>query len=78
MNRLDNDTAGYLYFAKDKKIFDAYKTQQDAHQIYKLYLCDVQGQVDVERTVAKHPELAMQKLEARTQASEIDVVNCAL
>ncbi len=67
LNRLDNDTAGYLYFAKDKKIFDAYKTQQDAHQIYKLYLCDVQGQVDVERTVGKHPELLISNNDEMTE-----------
>jgi 23S rRNA-/tRNA-specific pseudouridylate synthase len=75
LNRLDNDTAGYLYFAKDKKVFERYKMQQDNHEIYKVYLCDVQGRVDVSRTVEKHPELALHeqgtgKSDQRVSASD--------
>jgi 23S rRNA-/tRNA-specific pseudouridylate synthase len=54
---LDNDTAGFLYFAKTKIIKEEYKKMQDAHQITKVYIANLQGRVDVERTAEKHNEL---------------------
>jgi 23S rRNA-/tRNA-specific pseudouridylate synthase len=57
LNRLDNDTAGFLYFAKTKSIKEEYKKLQDEQQITKVYIANVEGRVDVERTVEKHEEL---------------------
>lgn len=42
LNRLDNDTAGLLYFAKTKKAAEWYYEKQDQGEVAKRYLCDVQ------------------------------------
>ena len=57
LNRLDNDTAGFLYFAKTKNIKKEYKKLQDEQMINKLYIANLEGRVDVERTAEKHEEL---------------------
>ena len=41
LNRLDNDTAGFLYFAKDLLIFDQYRQLQAQNQIEKHYIAQV-------------------------------------
>lgn len=43
LNRLDNDTAGLLYFAKTPVIADAYRAQQESALTTKRYICDMQG-----------------------------------
>lgn len=53
VNRLDNDTAWILYFAKTKKTYNEYARQQEEKQLYKLYICEVSGKVDCERTAQK-------------------------
>ncbi len=54
LNRLDNDTAGLLYFAKNDTAYQTYRTQQDEHTLYKIYMCDLQGRVDIDNTVQKY------------------------
>lgn len=41
LNRLDNETAGYLYFAKNKEICDEYKDSQKQWILQKTYLAQV-------------------------------------
>jgi 23S rRNA-/tRNA-specific pseudouridylate synthase len=41
LNRLDNDTAGYIYFAKTHKAKDAYLEKQQAKQYTKYYIAIV-------------------------------------
>ena len=43
LNRLDNETAGLLYFAKTHAIAEEYHKKQDDEQITKWYVCDVKG-----------------------------------
>lgn len=50
VNRLDNDTAGFLYFAKTPEIKEKYKKLQKSNAFYKLYVCDVYGKVSLEKT----------------------------
>ena len=45
LNRLDNDTAGLLYFAKNRDIREQYKKSQADKQLYKIYMCDVMGEL---------------------------------
>ncbi|MEI7477729.1 MAG: pseudouridine synthase [bacterium] len=42
VNRLDNDTAGLLYFAKTHADYEAYEQAQKIESLYKIYLCDLQ------------------------------------
>lgn len=44
VNRLDNDTAGFLYFAKTPSFHDAYKDFQAQHMLEKIYIADISGQ----------------------------------
>lgn len=57
LNRLDNDTAGFIYFAKNHKVKNYYLQLQQEKKFTKYYIAIVAWKVDVERTVAKHPEL---------------------
>ena len=41
LNRLDNDTAWFLYFAKNKKAFDEFKVLQRSDGVKKYYLAQV-------------------------------------
>lgn len=41
VNRLDNDTAGLLYFAKNHAIKDRYKQKQQEEKIYKHYIAAI-------------------------------------
>ena len=43
LNRLDNDTSGYLYFAKNFETYKKYKILQNRWKIYKIYVADVFG-----------------------------------
>ena len=42
LNRLDNETAGFLYFAKSQKAFDRYRQLQAEGKINKRYIAQVQ------------------------------------
>ena len=46
VNRLDNDTAGLLYFAKSESIFDEYKILQNKGRVVKYYMADLYGRID--------------------------------
>jgi 23S rRNA-/tRNA-specific pseudouridylate synthase len=43
LNRLDNDTWGFLYFAKDPEVYTMYKEHQQIWLINKMYLAEVSG-----------------------------------
>ncbi|MEI8092213.1 MAG: pseudouridine synthase [bacterium] len=43
LNRLDNDTAGFLYFAKSVNAFDHFKSLQKSAKIQKFYIAQVEG-----------------------------------
>lgn len=43
LNRLDNDTWGLLYFAKDLKIYEEYKSKQNQNLLQKFYIAQVNG-----------------------------------
>jgi 23S rRNA pseudouridine1911/1915/1917 synthase len=43
LNRLDNDTWGFLYFAKTPEIYASYKELQQQNKLQKQYLAHVQG-----------------------------------
>lgn len=47
LNRLDNDTAWFLYFAKTPTIFDAYRQQQTQNKIEKHYIAKVHGKISL-------------------------------
>jgi 23S rRNA-/tRNA-specific pseudouridylate synthase len=40
---LDNDTQGFLYFAKDLPTYDKYKQLQAQNKVEKHYIAQVQG-----------------------------------
>ncbi len=42
LNRLDNETAGFLYFAKTKEAFERYRHLQNEGKIHKRYIAQVQ------------------------------------
>lgn len=41
LNRLDNETAGFLYFAKNKKAHELYKKLQSTGKIHKRYIAEI-------------------------------------
>jgi len=43
LNRLDNDTGGFLYFAKNIESYELYKEKQQKLAIQKMYLAQVHG-----------------------------------
>lgn len=43
LNRLDNDTAGFLYFAKELSIYDKYRQLQAQNKVDKHYIAQVFG-----------------------------------
>ena len=43
LNRLDNDTGWFLYFAKNQESYKLYKEQQKKLAIQKMYLAQVHG-----------------------------------
>ncbi len=82
LNRLDNDTAWFLYFAKTKERKREYKKLQDDLKVNKVYIANLQGRVDIEKTAEKHPELRVTNYELREKNSvlhfwvtQIDGVN---
>lgn len=72
LNRLDNDTAGFLYFAKTKDIKEEYKKLQDEQKINKLYIANLDGRVDIERTAEKHEELGITNYELQEKNSVLE------
>lgn len=42
LNRLDNETAGFLYFAKTQEVFDRYRQLQSEWKINKWYIAQIQ------------------------------------
>ena len=45
MNRLDRDTAGFLYFAKNVYNYAHYKKRQAQGRVHKHYLAVVRGEI---------------------------------
>ena len=43
LNRLDNETGGFLYFAKNKEAFDHFKSLQKSELVKKFYLAQIEG-----------------------------------
>lgn len=43
INRLDNNTWWLLFFAKNKNIYDEYRSLQSQWNVNKHYICDVHG-----------------------------------
>ena len=41
LNRLDNETAGFLYFAKNKQAFEKYRRLQSEGKIHKRYIAQI-------------------------------------
>ena len=46
LNRLDNETAGFLYFAKNKKSYERYKKIQSEGKVHKRYIAQVKGKLN--------------------------------
>lgn len=42
LNRLDNETAGFLYFAKTQESFDRYRQLQSEGKVHKWYIAQIQ------------------------------------
>lgn len=42
LNRLDNETAGFLYFAKTQEAFDRYRQLQSEGKVHKRYIAQIQ------------------------------------
>lgn len=55
VNRLDNDTAGLLYFAHSSTIKTEYKNLQSQGQIFKCYTASVYGQIQAQFFEIHHP-----------------------
>ena len=45
LNRLDNETSGLLYFAKNPRVYKEFKQQQSDFQLKKYYLAEVYGDI---------------------------------
>lgn len=43
LNRLDNETAGFLYFAKNKKAHEKYRKLQAEGKVHKRYIAQIRG-----------------------------------
>ncbi len=43
LNRLDNDTAGFLYFVKTPEIFEKYRQLQSEGKVHKWYIAQILG-----------------------------------
>jgi len=41
LNRLDNETAGFLYFAKNKKAYERYRKIQTEGRVNKRYIAQI-------------------------------------
>ena len=41
LNRLDNETAGFLYFAKSKEAFEKYRKFQSEGKVHKRYIAQI-------------------------------------
>jgi len=48
LNRLDNETAGFLYFAKTPEAFAHFKSLQKSGSIKKYYLAQINGKLSLQ------------------------------
>lgn len=46
LNRLDNETAGFLYFAKSKKAYERYRKLQTEGKVHKRYIAQIKGRLN--------------------------------
>ncbi|MCX6823138.1 MAG: pseudouridine synthase, partial [candidate division SR1 bacterium] len=46
LNRLDNETGGFLYFAKNIDAFHQFKNLQKSEKIQKFYLAQIEGRIN--------------------------------
>lgn len=46
LNRLDNETGWFLYFAKNNDVFSQFKTLQKSEKIQKFYLAKIEGMLN--------------------------------
>ncbi|MDR2415997.1 MAG: hypothetical protein LBD75_05330 [Candidatus Peribacteria bacterium] len=45
LNRLDNETSGLLYFAKNPRVYQQFKALQATFHINKYYVAEVYGDI---------------------------------
>lgn len=45
LNRLDNDTSGLLYFAKNPRVYTTFRQMQSERQLEKWYVAEVYGDI---------------------------------
>ncbi|HRX63540.1 MAG TPA: RNA pseudouridine synthase [Candidatus Absconditabacterales bacterium] len=55
LNRLDNDTSGLLYFAKNPLAKEKYKQAQGEGKIKKYYIADVYGKISFKNKKVDYP-----------------------
>jgi 23S rRNA-/tRNA-specific pseudouridylate synthase len=55
VNRLDNETAWLLFFAKDQIIYNEYKLKQAAWQVNKIYYADLRGELKTKNWELRTP-----------------------
>ncbi len=55
LNRLDNDTSWFVYFAKSKEIKEKYKNLQKENQIDKTYYAVVSWKFSYDNTIVSYP-----------------------
>ena len=55
LNRLDNDTSWFVYFAKNMKIKDKYKKLQKENQVNKIYYAVVNWKFLYDNTIISYP-----------------------
>lgn len=48
INRLDNETAGLLFFAKNQIIYNEYKLKQAQWLVQKIYYADLRGKINMQ------------------------------
>lgn len=74
MNRLDNETAWFLYFAKNEKIYQEYKELQKNGKIEKIYLADIHGEIKqntkIDFPIMHHKNLKEKMITIKDPASE--------
>ena len=56
LNRLDNDTSGFLYFAKTKEFYSTFKQLQKESKVTKYYLAQVYGDPSKDKKLVSNKE----------------------
>ena len=51
LNRLDNETGGFLYFAKNNDVFHQFKTLQKSEKIQKFYLAQIEWRLNSQSSI---------------------------